>query len=76
MLDKFLIDLRKKQLEVASVPQQDLGRWNNLHKIATGYFKVYPWRILIPFAILLVLLFRLTTGFPLINLTSILQEGF
>ncbi len=73
---QFLNKLRKKQLEVSSIPQQDLGFLTIYYKSLSSYLKITPWKIIIPLSILGVLVFRLLTGFPLTHITSILQEGF
>lgn len=73
---KFLNRLRKKQLEVSSVPVQNLGSFNTVYKSVTAYFKIDPWRAIIPLSILSVILFKLMTGVSLVRFVSLLQEGF
>lgn len=74
--DEFLNKLRQRQLEVSTVPQQNLGIVTGYYKMLGAYFKVAPWKIIIPVSIVSVLVFRLLTGLPLTHLTSLLQEGF
>lgn len=74
--EEFLNKLRVKQLEVSSVPVQNLGQFNSVYKSFATYFKVDPWRVIIPLSILSVIAFKLLTGFSLVNLVSFLQEGF
>ncbi len=77
MTDKeFLNKLRIKQLEVASIPPQNLGVMDLFYKDLSLRLKIAPWKIIIPTSILLIILFKLTTNVSLVKLVSILQEGF
>lgn len=73
---QFFNKLRKKQLEVSSVPEQNLGAITSYYKRGAAYLKVAPWRIIIPASIAGVLAFRVVSGLPLTHIVSILQEGF
>ena len=72
----FLSRLRRRQLEVSSIPQQNLGIATSYYKTASSYLKVAPWKIIIPTSIVGILAFRLLSGLPLTHLTTLLQEGF
>lgn len=77
MKDKLFFEkLREKQLEVSSIPVQEFGFLDNLHKSTASYIKVAPWKLIIPVSILAILLFKAITGASLVHLVSILQEGF
>lgn len=77
MQDKvFLAKLRRRQLEVSSIPPQNLGVFNDSYHGFSSYFKVAPWKILIPLSILAVIVLKLLTGYSIVNIVSILQEGF
>ncbi len=77
MQDKLFFEkLRQKQLEVSSIPTQELGIFNNFHKTLSFYMKVSPWKLILPLSILGILFFKAVTGASLVSIVSILQEGF
>lgn len=77
MQDKLFFEkLRERQLEVSSIPIQDLGFLDGIHKSAGLYIKIAPWKLIIPLSILFIILFKVVTGASLVSLVSILQEGF
>lgn len=74
--DEFLNKLRQRQLEVSTIPQQNLGLATNYYKSFSSHLKVAPWKIIIPASVAGILVFRALTGIPLTHIVSFLQEGF
>lgn len=72
----FFEKLRERQLEVSSIPTQELGFFDGIHKSAGLHIKNAPWKLIIPLSILSIILFKVITGASLVSLVSILQEGF
>lgn len=62
--------------EVTELPPQTIGPFTPMFKRTAPYFKVAPWRVLIPlsflFAVGIALVFEMTT----VQLVSLLQRGF
>lgn len=74
--DLFFTKLKKKQLEVSSIPPQDFGSLTPYYKAVTWRLKVAPWRVIIPAALISVFMVRFFLGNSFVNIVSILQEGF
>ncbi|MBI3486266.1 hypothetical protein HY025_05005 [Candidatus Daviesbacteria bacterium] len=74
--DNFYNKLRQRQLELSSIPTQDLGVADPLYKAFSAHLKVAPWKLLIPLALIIGLTLAISNNHYLINLVTRLQEGF
>lgn len=72
MYQKFLA----KWEEVTELPTQEVGSLTPLFKRTVPYFKVAPWRVLLPLSFLLVASTALFFEQTAAQVASILQRGF
>ncbi len=68
--------LRKKQLELAYIPPQYMGRFDSLYHRLVPYMKVAPWRVIAFWAILATVFLRLALGSSFASFASLLQRAF
>lgn len=78
MSDKVYSHLKKKFDEIYTVPPNELKypMLTHLFKLITGPLKFFPFRLLMPVAILITVILYLVLGVLSVNLASILQYGF
>lgn len=62
--------------EVTLLPSQTVGPFTPLYKRAVPFLKNAPWRILIPFALVLVTAVILLLEVTAVQITSLLQQAF
>lgn len=74
--NRILSQLLKKQKEIASPPPNRIGVFTPLYRQIIIYFKVAPYRWLIPLAFILSLMFYFVFKNKLVSLVTMLQKGF
>lgn len=74
--EKLLPILRRRQLELAYVAPQKLGRLNFLYHRFVPWVKVAPWRVAFLWAVFLTLILRFVLGERFVTLASLLQKAF
>lgn len=74
--NKILRQLLKKQKEITSPLPNEVGVFTPLYRQIIIYFKVAPYRWLIPLAFILSLISYFIFKNKLVSLVTILQKGF
>ncbi|MEK7165892.1 MAG: hypothetical protein AAB874_03760 [Patescibacteria group bacterium] len=62
--------------EVTELPTQQVGALTPLYKRTVRFFKVDPWRILMPASFVLAALVALVLQVTTVQIASFLQRGF
>ena len=66
----------KRRDEVTEIPTQTVGPLTPIYKRAVPYFKIAPWRILMPTAFLLAVIGALLLEVTAVQVATLLQQGF
>lgn len=65
-----------KWQEIVELPTQNVGIFTPFYKRAIPYFKVAPWRFLIPVSFILAVLLAIIMEVSILQIASSLQKGF
>lgn len=65
-----------KWSEVTELPPQTVGPLTPLYKRAVPYFKIDPWRVIIPVALVFITVTVIILRGTAAEITSVLQLGF
>ncbi len=78
MKDKNYLFLKKKVDETFVLPSNNLHSktLNNFFKYITSFFKIFPFKVIIPISIIISVLLYFLFGYLIIKFVSLLQYGF
>lgn len=72
LYEKFI----KRWEEVTEVPPQTVGALTPVYKKTVPYFKVAPWRVIVPAVFIFSAFVALLLEITAVQVASILQKGF
>ena len=73
---KVYTQLRKRQIELAYVPPQRIGKLTPVYRKLIPWVKIAPWRMFIVWATVGVILLRFILGPSFVYVATILQQSF
>lgn len=76
MDDKLYNNFKHRWQEVTELPPQTLGPLTPVYKRTVPYFKIAPWRILVPLSFIMVAAAALILEITATQVASLLQRGF
>lgn len=76
MDDQLYQKFKHRWKEVTELPPQTLGPLTPVYKRTVPYFKIAPWRVLVPLSFIMVAFVALILEITATQVASLLQRGF